>query len=170
MVAKILISSCLLGAPVRYNGSAKTLVHDAIDRWHGEGRLVPVCPEVSAGLPIPRPPAEIEQGYSGTDVLVRTARIVENTGRDVSDEFLCGAQNALALANTHNCRFALLTDGSPSCGSSFIYNGQFTGTRHRGVGATVALLQNHGITVFANTPDGIAHLEQALIKQDDALI
>ncbi|OSQ44263.1 DUF523 domain-containing protein [Thalassospira sp. MCCC 1A01428] len=169
MPARILISSCLLGAPVRYNGSAKTLVHDAIELWQEQGRLVPVCPEISAGLPIPRPPAEIEQGYDGTDVLVRNARVVENTGRDVTDAFLSGAQIALDLARSRQCRFALLTDGSPSCGSSFIYNGQFNGTRHNGVGATVALLQRNGIAVFANTEQGIALLQQALNQADRAV-
>jgi uncharacterized protein YbbK (DUF523 family) len=167
--ARILISSCLLGAPVRYNGSAKMLVHGAIDRWQKEGRLVPVCPEISAGLPIPRPPAEIERGYDGADVLAGNARIVENTGRDVTDAFLSGAQIALDLAHSRQCQFALLTDGSPSCGSSFIYAGQFNGTRHNGVGATVALLQRNGIAVFTNTKQSIEQLEQVLMQADLAV-
>ncbi len=162
MRSRILISSCLLGAPVRYNGSAKTLLHDALDRWQREDRLVPVCPEVAAGLPIPRPPAEIEQGRDGSDVVNQKARILENTGRDVTDAFLSGAQIALDLARARQCRFALLTDGSPSCGSTFIYDGQFNGTRHNGVGATVALLAQNGIAVFANSDQGIRQLQQAL--------
>lgn len=37
MAGKILISACLAGLPVRYNGSAKPLLHDAVERWKAEG-------------------------------------------------------------------------------------------------------------------------------------
>lgn len=168
MRARILVSSCLLGAPVRYDGSAKTLFHTAMDRWQQEERLVPICPEVAAGLPTPRPPAEIEPGHDGADVVNNTARIYENTGGDVTNAFLSGAHIALDVARARQCRFALLTDGSPSCGSSFIYDGHFNGTRHDGVGATVALLQQNGISVFANSEQGILRLQQALDQADGA--
>ncbi|MFD0853743.1 2-thiouracil desulfurase family protein, partial [Actinomadura adrarensis] len=54
---RILVSSCLLGSRVRYNGTAKTVHTGLVDRWRTEGRLVPFCPEVSGGLPVPREPA-----------------------------------------------------------------------------------------------------------------
>ena len=57
---KILISSCLLGHPVRYDGTGKTETHSLISQWSSEDRLVPICPEVCGGLPVPRPPAEIQ--------------------------------------------------------------------------------------------------------------
>ena len=66
---RILISACLLGRPVRYDGRDKLLPHPLLDRWTREGRLVPVCPEVLAGFPTPRPPAEIEPGAQGAKVL-----------------------------------------------------------------------------------------------------
>jgi|GEM_PF-6133334 len=69
MAGKILISACLAGLPVRYNGSAKPLVHAAVDRWMAEGRLVTLCPELAGGFQVPRPPAEIENGLNGDDVL-----------------------------------------------------------------------------------------------------
>lgn len=59
MTRKILVSACLLGSPVRYNGAAKTLVHPALDAWRREGRVVSVCPELSGGFGVPRPAAEI---------------------------------------------------------------------------------------------------------------
>lgn len=52
---KILISACLLGQAVRYDGKGKTLVHPAIDRWRDEGRLVAICPEMAGGMSVPRP-------------------------------------------------------------------------------------------------------------------
>jgi uncharacterized protein YbbK (DUF523 family) len=146
---KVLVSACLLGRPVRYDGSAKTLGGELLDRWIGEGRVVSVCPEAMAGLPTPRPPAEIAAGGSGADVIGDGGRIIEPDGNDVTAIYLSGAQIALEYANRHNCRYALLTDGSPSCGSSFIYDGTFEGQRIKGEGATAALLRQHGITVFS---------------------
>ncbi|MGZ2375255.1 uncharacterized protein YbbK (DUF523 family) [Sinorhizobium medicae] len=65
-------------------------------------------------------------------------------------EFRRAAQNALALASETNCRFALLIDGSPSCGSGFIYDGRFSGERVAGEGVTAALLRANGIEVYSN--------------------
>ncbi|WP_298091029.1 DUF523 domain-containing protein [uncultured Sphingomonas sp.] len=147
--AKVLVSACLLGRPVRYNGSAKTLEHALLDRWISEGRVVSVCPEVMAGLPTPRPPAEIARGASGAAVIERDGSIVEADGTDVTEAYLAGARIALEHATRHDCRYALLTDGSPSCGGSFIYDGSFQGRRIDGEGVTAALLRQHGIVVFS---------------------
>ncbi|AFQ52226.1 protein of unknown function DUF523 [Burkholderia cepacia GG4] len=148
---KILVSMCVLGHPVRYNGSAKTAAHATLARWQREGRLVSVCPELAGGLSVPRPPAEIANGESGQRVLAGAARIVDVHGTDVTAPFVDGAHTALALARAHDCRFAILADGSPSCGSSFIYDGSFAGRRHAGAGVTAALLRQHGVEVFADT-------------------
>ncbi len=150
MTTKILVSACLMGHAVRYDGQSKPLLHPAIDRWRQEGRLVTICPEMSAGMPVPRPPAEIASGLSGPDVVDGAAVVVENTGRDVTREFLEAAENALALARETGCRFALLIDGSPSCGSGFVYDGTFSGARHKGQGVTAALLARNGIEVYSD--------------------
>ncbi len=146
---RILISACLLGRPVRYNGRGKQLDNAFLAQWQSEGRLVPVCPEVMAGFPTPRPPAEVERAMSGLDVLDGRAKVFEDTGGDVTDPFLAGAEAALQAAKANGCRFALLTDGSPSCGSSFLYDGSFKGRTVPGLGVVTALLQRHGIGVFA---------------------
>ncbi|OAP40875.1 hypothetical protein AU381_03005 [Sinorhizobium glycinis] len=150
MTAKILVSACLMGHAVRYDGAAKPLSHPVIERWRAEGRLVTLCPEMSAGMPVPRPPAEIDGGRTGADVLSGTGRVVEKTGSDVSGAFRTGAENALSLALATNCRFALLIDGSPSCGSSFVYDGSFNGERVAGEGVTAVLLRQNGIEVFSD--------------------
>jgi uncharacterized protein YbbK (DUF523 family) len=147
---KILISACLMGRPVRYDGKGKPLHHPAISRWQEEGRLVVFCPEQAGGMPTPRPPAEIEQGFNGEDVLHGRARVLEVTGGDVSAEFIEGGHKAVEIALLQGCRYALLIDGSPSCGSGFIYDGSFSGTRHPGFGVTAALLKQAGVTVFSN--------------------
>lgn len=150
MTAKILISACLLGHAVRYDGSSKPLVHPAIDRWREEGRLVTICPELAGGMSVPRPPAEIENGMTGTDVLAGRARVMEVTGGDVTAAFVAGARAALEFAQAHDCTHALLIEGSPSCGSGFIYDGAFAGRKHAGNGVTAALFENAGIPVFSD--------------------
>lgn len=146
---KLLVSACLLGRPVRYDGTAKTLSDHILDRWVREGRVVPVCPELSAGLPTPRPAAEIANGQSGESVLSGSAIVVAANGDDVTEAYVAGARAALGLAMGQDCRFALLTDGSPSCGGSFIHDGSFGGQRHSGEGVAAALLRQHGIKVFS---------------------
>jgi len=147
---KILVSACLMGHAVRYDGQSKPLAHPAIARWIEERRLVTICPEMSAGMPVPRPPAEIEGGATGEDVLDGTARVVEITGGDVTEEFKQAAENALDLATEAGCRYALLIDGSPSCGSGFVYDGTFSGHKHTGNGVTAALLRRAGIAVYSD--------------------
>ncbi|MEX3010135.1 DUF523 domain-containing protein [Hoeflea sp. TYP-13] len=148
---RILISACLLGRPVRYNGSGKLLESALIEKWQAQDRLVPFCPEVAAGLPTPRPPAEIESGLDGTDVLNGNARILEDIGTDVTTSFIEGARLALDIAQRTGCRFALLTDGSPSCGSYFIHTGNFDGSTRSGIGVVTALLRSNGIAVYAES-------------------
>src|SRR5688572_6402988 len=58
-MVKVLVSACLLGERVRYNGADARCPSDVLERWAREGRLVPFCPEVAGGLPVPRPAAEI---------------------------------------------------------------------------------------------------------------
>jgi uncharacterized protein YbbK (DUF523 family) len=163
MAPRILVSACLLGRPVRYDGSAKPFAHPALARWQAEGRVISICPELSAGFSVPRPPAEIAARGSGEDVLAGRAEVVEHGGRTVTALYLQGAHAALDLARAESCRFALLIDGSPSCGSSFIYNGDFDGTVQKGSGVTAALLRNNGIEVFA--PGEIERLEEAVARE-----
>lgn len=110
-----------------------------------------MCLELAGGLSVPRPPAEIAEGEAGQRVLSGAARIVDVHGTDVTAPFVDGAHTALALARAHDCRFAILADGSPSCGSSLIDDECFAGRRHAGAGVTTALLRQHGIAVFADT-------------------
>ncbi|WP_370205296.1 DUF523 domain-containing protein [Pararhodobacter marinus] len=159
-MSRILVSACLLGAPVRYDGRAKTLSGTLLDTWRAEGRLVPLCPEVSAGLATPRRPAEIEPGATAAEVLDGKARVLTDTGEDVTAFFTDGAQIALDTARARDCRVALLTDASPSCGSRWIYSGHHDGTRLAGRGVVSELLERHGIRVFS--PRDIAALASLL--------
>ncbi len=143
---KILISACLLGEPVRYDGVAKPISNPVLCEWKAQGRLVPICPEVAGGLPIPRLPAEIKGG-TGHDVLSGKARVVSQKS-DVTAPFLSGARTTLALAEQACISMALLKARSPSCANAFIYDGSFTSTLVPGNGVTAALLRMNGILVF----------------------
>ncbi len=143
----VLISACLLGEPVRPTGGNVLTEHEILERWNSEGRLVSVCPELAGGLVVPRPPAEILNGV-GIDVLKNNINIFTNTGKNVTKEFVAGANYALALAQSKECKIAILTEKSPSCGSSVTYDGSFSGRLRIGSGVTAALLQQHNIRVF----------------------
>lgn len=146
-IEKVLVSACLLGSKVRYNASAKLSGDAVLDRWLAEGRVVSLCTEVAAGFPTPRPPAEI-RGEGGEAVLAGKATVIEDTSGDVGELYRDGARIALEVARENGCRYAVLTDGSPSCGSSLIYDGTFSGRRIAGRGVTTALLEANGIRVF----------------------
>jgi uncharacterized protein YbbK (DUF523 family) len=146
-MGKLLVSACLLGDPVRYDGRSKAIENSELQELIKHGRVIAFCPEVAGGLPIPRDAAEIQQG-DGVAVIDSLASVTTIRGDDVTDYFLRGAHQALELCQQHRISVAILTESSPSCGSSQIYDGSFSRTSHQGVGVTTALLQRHGITVF----------------------
>lgn len=162
---KILISSCLLGEPVRYDGSGKALTDPRLKLWQQQHRLVPICPEMAGGLPCPRPPAEIAQAR-GDQVINHRIPVLLQDHTDVSQAFVRGAQKALALCQRQQLRFALLKARSPSCGIRGGYDGSFSGrVVEDGIGVTAALLEQHGIRVFNELE--LTELEQALTLASD---
>jgi uncharacterized protein YbbK (DUF523 family) len=164
---KVLISSCLLGSPVRYNGVAAKVSSEIIDRWITEGRTISICPELSGGFGTPRPPAEII-GVNGFAVLDGFAAVLDDRGADVTRQYVAGAQSVLQLARSLNVRVAVMKDGSPSCGRTYIHNGQFRGVKKRGeVGVTVALLQRNGVAVFSERQ--IAEAERRIKELENRL-
>lgn len=144
----ILVSACLLGVTCRFDGLGcpeKRLLDLA-----AHGCTVPICPEVSGGLPIPRLPAEIKDAHAGLDgsaVLEGHTRVVCSDGTDVTEHLVSGARAALRLAQNLGIRRAVLKSKSPSCGVGRIHGGQFAGTLVPGDGVTAALLKRVGIQV-----------------------
>ncbi|MBV7500903.1 MULTISPECIES: DUF523 domain-containing protein [unclassified Achromobacter] len=165
---RVLISSCLLGNPVRYDGRGVPHGDAILARWREEGRVVAVCPEVAGGMPIPRPPAEIDPGENAASVLAGRARVVAVTGDDVTAPFVRGAHEALAAAQARGIRMAVLKEGSPSCGSSYVYDGHFAGRRQPGMGVTAQLLRGAGVHVFSEHQWADAAAFLAELEADDA--
>lgn len=147
---RILVSACLIGWPVRYDGAAKTLADPRLARWAEEGRLVPLCPETAGGLATPRPAAEIAPGATAETVRAGDGRILDADGGDHTAAFLEGARIAVATARVRGCRWALLTEGSPSCGVDFVADGGFSGRRKPGEGVTASALRAAGLEVFSS--------------------
>ena len=139
---KILISACLLGERVRYHGGDARIEHPTLRRWQDEGRLVPLCPEVTGGLTTPRPAAEITVTPEGRRVLTAARQ-------DVTGAFERGAEAAAHACAAHGIRIAILKDGSPSCGSRSIYDGTFSGQSVDGQGLTATRLAADGIAIFS---------------------
>lgn len=142
----ILVSACLAGFDVKYNGSHN--LNEKIKKWFNEKKAIPICPEVLGGLSIPREPAEIVGGEGG-DVLDGHAKVITNNGIDVTEQFIKGANETLKIALDLNATMVILKERSPSCGSSMIYSGEFNGNKKRGTGVTAALLKRNGIQVLS---------------------
>lgn len=142
----ILVSSCLAGLEVRYNGTHS--LDDGIMELIREKKAIAVCPELLGGFSTPREPAEIVGGEGG-DVLDGKAKIIEKSGRDVTELYIKGANLTLLKAQEVGATLVVLKENSPSCGSATIYNGEFKGEKKVGNGVTAALLRRHGFMVIS---------------------
>jgi uncharacterized protein YbbK (DUF523 family) len=137
----VIVSACLLGLKTRYDGGSAT--DDAVVDASRDAIFIPVCPEQLGGLPTPRPKAEITEG-SGAEVLRSTSRVLDESGKDISREFLSGAEAVAGIAGITGAVEAYLKEKSPSCGVSTICR---NGKTVEGSGVTTALLKAKGLVV-----------------------
>ena len=142
----IAVSACLLGINCKYNGNNNE--NKKVANYLKDKKYILICPEQLGGLSTPRNPAEIIDG-NGYDVIDGKSNIKDNQGKDVTKEFLNGASECLKIANMYGCKKAILKEGSPSCGSNFIYDGTFSGNKTEGVGTTTALFRDNKIEVIS---------------------
>jgi uncharacterized protein YbbK (DUF523 family) len=145
---KILISACLLGENVRYNAEVADIlpqVSSLYDRYE----IIPVCPEVDGGLAVPREACEIQGTGEGGGVLDGTAQVIGRNGTNCTAAFVKGANSVLKKALDNGVKLAVLKQRSPSCGSAYIYTGNFDGTKIKGAGVCTALLVRNSIEVIS---------------------
>lgn len=140
-----IVSACLIGEKCRYDGGSCT--DEKLKKLFCEGKLKAVCPEVMAGLPTPRAPLEIVGG-DGNDVIEGKARVLSKDGKDVTEQFIKGAEMALKVAKVCNVEKAYFQSRSPSCGCGKIYDGSFSGRFRKGDGVTASLLKKNGIKII----------------------
>ncbi len=132
----LLISSCLLGNNVKYNGKNNYIKE--VELLKNKYNLIVICPEVMGGLPIPRIPSEILND-----------KVINKEGKDVTINFNKGREEAIKLVKKYNIKKALLKEGSPSCGSHYIYDGTFSGNKIDGVGVTTKKLIELGLDIYS---------------------
>lgn len=135
---KILISACLVGDKTRYDGKGKR--HPLINELLEHFELVPFCPEMEGGLSCPRSRSEIKNNS-----------VITEDGRDVTRQFDLGAERAYNICLYLGIRYAILTDNSPSCGSTHIYDGSFKQRLINGEGVTARYLKEKGIRIIPDT-------------------
>lgn len=133
---RVVVSACLLGERCKYNGGSNENLA-LVERLRAEGHeLVPVCPEVAGGLPIPRPRSEILEGA-----------VVNEFGASVDEEFRAGAERELKrVLSDGPIDMAILQPRSPSCGVGEIYDGTFSGVLVPGDGVFARLLRERGVS------------------------
>lgn len=135
MKEKILVSACLLGVNCKYTGGNNE--NELVTEYIKDKEVIIICPEIMGGLSTPRNPSEI-----------RASKVFNDQGKDVTENFRRGAEEALKLAKKFNVKKALLKAKSPSCGNNLIYDGTFTNTLIEGDGFTTKLLKEHGIEII----------------------
>lgn len=129
-----IVSACLAGINCRYDGGSKA--NQKVIELVKKGEAIPVCPEQLAGLTTPRTPTEEKDG-----------KIITKDGKDLTKEFQEGAQKALKIAKSSNCKEAILKSKSPTCGCGKIYDGSFSGKLVEGDGVFTKLLKENNISV-----------------------
>ncbi|MDF1700129.1 MAG: DUF523 domain-containing protein, partial [Planctomycetota bacterium] len=105
----IAISACLLGERVRYDGGDKRAV-GLLAALAPHVRWVPLCPEVLAGLGVPRPPIQVIRADGGTGV-----REVER-GTDHTARLAAASAHIVATLRAEGVRGFVCKARSPSCG------------------------------------------------------
>ena len=133
---KILVSGCLAGFNTKYDG--KNNFNPKIEELKKKYDLIYICPEVDGGLSIPRDPSERIKD-----------KVISCKGIDVTKEFTLGAEKALRLAKENHIKKAILKDGSPSCGVTYIYDGTFSHKKVRGQGKTSEMLKAIGVQIYS---------------------
>lgn len=136
----VIVSACFLGVNCRYNGISET--NKWVEEWTKNGMAVAICPEVLGGMPIPRPPCEIQRMEN------HKIRIMDQCGDEQTSAFFIGAQKTLEIAKIINAKAAILKERSPSCGFGKVYDGSFSKRLIIGNGLTADLLSQNGIAIF----------------------
>ena len=138
MKPTVLISRCLVGENVRYDGGNCLISSKTLIELKSEFNLELICPEVLAGMPIPRKPIEFVEG-----------KIIRNDGVDLTKDFEPVFKYLNELISSKNIKYAILKEESPSCGSQRIYDGTFSGNKVKGEGIVTQFLKRLGVKVFS---------------------
>lgn len=131
---KILVSKCLTGVPCRYDGHS--CCSKEVCSLMEQHEILPVCPEMEAGLGCPRKPFELVN-----------EKALTKDGQDITDQLQQGVDACLQKVHEFRPDLAVLKSRSPSCGCGSIYDGTFSGTLIEGDGIFAKALKSKGLRV-----------------------
>ena len=132
MSKKIVVSACLMGRNCKYNGGNN--YNEKLVTMLKDREIIEVCPEVAAGMPVPRPAVEIFHG-----------RVVREDGSVWDDVYRKGVEVVLNQLKQEDIDYAVLQSRSPTCGVKQIYDGTFSKKRVDGQGILAKALAERGI-------------------------
>ena len=132
---KIVVSACLLGRNCKYNGTNNR--NERVIEYVKGKDVIEVCPEMLAGLGVPRVPIEIVGGV-----------IMSRDGRCVDGELREAITKILDVLKDEEIECAILKSRSPTCGVKQVYDGTFSGVLVDGMGALAEAMANAGYKVI----------------------
>ncbi len=148
---RILLSACLLGELCGVDGSSNGRYPSALKLLDYDNvKLIRFCPEdYVLGTPRETPDCE---GGDGHDVLDGKARVITQSGKDITSEMIRASLKMLEIAQTNDVELAVMMDASGACGSQVIYNGSRFSENpvyQIGMGICAAQLDRNGIKIIS---------------------
>ena len=132
---KIIVSACLLGRNCKYNGGNN--YDEKVVAFLKDKEVIEVCPEVLAGLGVPRTPIEIVNGV-----------LLDRDGNSVDEALRDAVGQILEQISGEDIECAILKSRSPTCGVKQVYDGTFSGRLVDGMGVLAQALKEAGIPVI----------------------
>ena len=132
---KVLVSACILGENCKYNGKSNR--NQRVIDYLKDKEILPICPEILAGMKTPRPCAEIVNGI-----------VMDENGNNAHSEYVHGVEEALNQIKDEDIDLVILQSRSPTCGVNQIYDGSFRGTLTTGMGLFAKALKQKGYQIM----------------------
>ena len=132
---KVLVSACLLGENCKYNGGNN--YNAAVAEYVKDKEILPICPEMMAGMGCPRIPIEIVGGV-----------LMDRNGNNVDAVMRSAVALAMERIRKEEIHCAILQSRSPTCGVNQIYDGSFSGKLIPGSGVLAQALKEEGYRVI----------------------
>lgn len=148
---RILSSACLLGELCGVDGTSNGKYPSVLKLMQYQNvKLIPFCPEdYVLGTPRETPDCT---GGTGDDVLAGKAKVLTQSGKDITAEMIKASLKMLKIAQENDVELAVLMDASGACGSQVIYNGsRFSANPvyQIGMGVCAAQLNRNGIKIVS---------------------
>lgn len=132
---KILVSACLLGENCKYNGGNN--YNATVAEYVKDKDILPICPEMMAGMGCPRIPIEIVNGV-----------LMDRNGNNVDAAMRDAVAQAMERIRKEEIQCAILQSRSPTCGVNEVYDGSFSGKLIPGSGVLAQALKEAGCWVI----------------------